>query len=204
VSFVGYATSVIEVYESSEPITIFLHENIGYLNEIVVVGYGTQKRKELTGAIATVPQSVLSQVTSSFDRSLGGDCCRIECYPKFRSAGCYFQYPYSWGNSITGGNEPLYVIDGFIFYNDNSSTRTGAGKIDGSLNPLTGINSADIESIEVLKDVSATAIYGSRGANGVILITTKKGKKGSNHVNYQGVAGWQQISKKLDLLNAEE
>jgi TonB-linked SusC/RagA family outer membrane protein len=204
VSFIGYTTSVIEVYEVSEPITVFLREHIGYLNEIVVVGYGTQKRKELTGSVASIPQNVLAQVTPSFDRSLGGTVAGLNVTQSSGQPGATSSIRIRGGNSITGGNEPLYVIDGFILYNDNSSTRTGAGKIDGSLNPLTGINSADIESVEVLKDVSATAIYGSRGANGVILITTKKGKKGSNHINYQGVAGWQQVSKKLDLLNAEE
>lgn len=81
------------------------------------------------------------------------------------------------GNSIYASNEPLYVIDGFIFFSEKNATQAGVGNIDGSINPLASINPADIESIEVLKDVSAKAIYGSRGANGVILVTTKKGKR---------------------------
>ena len=108
------------------------------------------------------------------------------------------------------------MIDGLIVYNDNASTRTGVGTsasavgsgttslYDGGLNPLAFLNASDIESIEVLKDVSATAIFGSRGANGVILITTKKGKRGRNTVNYQGTFSSQTINKKLDLLNADE
>ena len=90
------------------------------------------------------------------------------------------------GNSVNASNEPLYVIDGFIYFKDASVGSTGLGGIEGSLNPLATINPNDIESVEVLKDVSATAIYGSRGANGVILITTKKGQRGDRqaHINY--------------------
>ena len=106
------------------------------------------------------------------------------------------------GNSITGGNEPLYVIDGFIVYNDVSSTKTGARGSDAALDPLSFLNPSDIESIEVLKDVSATAIYGTRGANGVIIITTKKGSHGKNNINYSGTFGWSKIAKKLDFLDA--
>ena len=108
------------------------------------------------------------------------------------------------GNSITGGNEPLYVIDGFIVYNDPSTNKTGASGSDAALDPLSFLNPADIESIEVLKDVSATAIYGTRGANGVIIITTKKGSHGRNTINYSGTFGWTTVAKKLDFLNAEQ
>ena len=108
------------------------------------------------------------------------------------------------GNSITGGNEPLYVIDGFIVYNDPASTRTGAKTSDATLDPLAFLNPSDIESIEVLKDVSATAIYGTRGANGVIIITTKKGSHGKNNISYNASFGWSTIGKKLDFLNAQQ
>ncbi|MGZ3834850.1 MAG: SusC/RagA family TonB-linked outer membrane protein, partial [Mucilaginibacter sp.] len=107
------------------------------------------------------------------------------------------------GNSITGGNEPLYVIDGFPVYNDNSNVSTGAGS-GANVNALSTINPSDIESIEVLKDASSTAIYGSRGANGVIIITTKKGKRGTNNVSYQAYYGEQKIAKTLPLLNATQ
>ncbi|KAA6300257.1 MAG: TonB-dependent receptor SusC [Candidatus Ordinivivax streblomastigis] len=204
VSFINYKTLVLEIYEYSEPITIFLREDVSFLNEVVVIGYGTQKRKELTGAVSTIPTSIFSQITTSFDQSLGGSVAGLNVNQSSGQPGSTSTIRIRGGNSITGGNEPLYVIDGFILYNDNSSTRTGAGKIDGGLNPLATINTGDVESIEVLKDVSATAIYGSRGANGVIVITTKKGKKGSNHIGYQSTIGWQQVNKKLDVLNAEE
>ncbi|MDR0769485.1 MAG: TonB-dependent receptor [Dysgonamonadaceae bacterium] len=204
VSYIGYKTVLLDVYESSEPIAVFLQDDVNYLNSVVVVGYGLQKRKELTGAISTISGRTLSQIASSFDQSLGGSVAGLNVTQSSGQPGATSSIRIRGGNSITGGNEPLYVIDGFILYNDNSSTRTGIGAINGGLNPLTGINSGDIESIEVLKDVSATAIYGSRGANGVIVITTKKGKRGATHIEYQGAAGWQQISKDIDLLNASE
>jgi TonB-linked SusC/RagA family outer membrane protein len=204
VSNVGYKTVLLDVYEYTEPVTIFLQEDVNFLSKIVVVGYGLQKRKELTGAISTISSRTLSQITTSFDQSLGGSVAGLNVTQSSGQPGATSSIRIRGGNSITGGNEPLYVIDGLIIYNDNSSTRTGLGFINGGLNPLAGINSNDIESIEVLKDVSATAIYGSRGANGVIVITTKKGKRGAAHIEYQGAAGWQQINRDVKLLNAQE
>ncbi len=204
INFIGYRGQETDIYEYSEPITIFLPENLNTLNEVVVVGYGTQKRKELTGAVASVPKNTLLQITSSFDNALGGAIAGLNVTQSSGQPGASSSIRIRGGNSINGGNNPLYVIDGFSVYNDNSATSTGAGRNDAGLNPLSSINSADIESIEVLKDASATAIYGSRGANGVIIITTKKGKKGSNHINYQSTFGWQQISKRIDVLNGSQ
>lgn len=204
ISYIGYKEQETEVYESAEPITVYLSEDLKLLNEVVVIGYGTQKRKELTGAIATIPNSYLKQSTTSFDNALGGAVSGLNVTQSSGQPGATSTLRIRGGNSITGGNEPLYVIDGYILYNDNSNTRTGAGNFDGGLNPLSSINSSDIESIEVLKDVSATAIYGSRGANGVIIITTKKGNKGSDNINYQVTYGIQKVSKKLDLLNGSQ
>jgi TonB-linked SusC/RagA family outer membrane protein len=204
VSYIGYKEQETDIYEYSTPVSIFLTSNFNSLNEVVVVGYGAQKRKELTGAIATIPSSYLSQSTTSFDNALGGAVSGLNVTQSSGQPGATSTLRIRGGNSITGGNEPLYVIDGYILYNDNSNTRTGAGNFDGGLNPLSSINSNDIESIEVLKDVSATAIYGSRGANGVIIITTKKGNKGSDNINYQVSYGSQKVRKKLDLLNGKQ
>lgn len=204
ISYIGYKTVLLDVYESSEPITVFLQEDVNFLSGVVVVGYGSQKRKELTGAISTISERTLAQVTTSFDRSLGGAVAGLNVTQSSGQPGATSSIRIRGGNSITGGNEPLYVIDGLIIYNDNTSTRTGIGAINGGLNPLAGLNAGDIESIEVLKDVSATAIYGSRGANGVIVVTTKKGKRGATHIEYQGSAGWQQAGKTIDFLNARE
>ncbi|MDR3328497.1 MAG: TonB-dependent receptor [Prevotellaceae bacterium] len=218
VAFVGYKTQEIDVYEYTEPITISLREDFNYLNAVVVVGYGTQARRELTGSVATVSQISLAQQTVSFDKALGGAVAGLSVTQSSGAPGATSTIRIRGSNSIAGGNEPLYVVDGYVLYNDNSITRTGvggttsgvggsgasSGTVDGGLNPLTSINSADIESIDVLKDVSATAIYGSRGANGVIIITTKKGRKSGHSVNYQGSFGIKQINRTLDLLDANE
>ncbi|MDR3267930.1 MAG: TonB-dependent receptor [Tannerella sp.] len=204
-SYLGYNTEEVAIYEySTEPVTLFLHENTNQLNEVVVIGYGTQKRQELTGAIASVPPLSIAQPALSFDHALGGAVAGLNVTQSSGQPGATSTVRIRGGNSITGGNEPLYVIDGFILYNDNSSTRTGAGQFDGGLNPLASLNTADIESIDVLKDVSATAIYGSRGANGVILITTKKGKKGRNIIQYQLTLGTQKATRTIDVLNAQQ
>jgi TonB-linked SusC/RagA family outer membrane protein len=204
VKYIGYKHSEIDVYEYTEPLLIAIREDVNALNEVVVIGYGTQKRKELTGSVASVSPIALSQQTLSFDKALGGSVAGLNVTQSSGQPGATSTIRIRGSNSITGGNEPLYVIDGLIVYNDNSYTRTGAGRFDGGLNPLTSINSADIETIEVLKDVSATAIYGSRGANGVIVITTRKGTRGRNNINYQGTYSVQTINKKLDLLGASD
>ncbi|OAV68950.1 Outer membrane cobalamin receptor protein, SusC/RagA family [Bacteroidales bacterium Barb6XT] len=206
VTYIGYKTLDVAVYEYTEPITIELSENLRLLDEVVVIGYGTQKRKELTGAITTVSKESLSQLSTSFDNLLGGAISGLNVTQSSGQPGAASSIRIRGGNSITGGNEPLYVVDGVIIYDDSNSSSTSAGvsRIAERLNPLAAINPNDIESIEVLKDVSATAIYGSRGSNGVIIITTKSGKKGKNNIEYQYSLGWQQVSKKIDLLNARE
>ncbi|GHT32356.1 SusC/RagA family TonB-linked outer membrane protein [Bacteroidia bacterium] len=210
VSYIGYKTEEIDIYEYTSDLTVNLLENWNLQNEVVVIGYGTQKRKELTGSVATLSKNSLSQLSTSFDNLLGGAVAGVNVSQSDGLPGASSNIRIRGGNSITGGNEPLYVVDGVIIYNDdrtdnnNSSTGAGINKIAGGLNPLASINPNDIESIDVLKDVSATAIYGSRGANGVIIITTKSGKKGRNNIEYQYTIGWQTARKKLDLLNAHD
>lgn len=204
VALVGYKSQEIDVYEANEPIVIALSEDLNYLNEVVVVGYGTQKRKELTGAISSVPKESLSQIATSFDGLLGGAVSGLNVAQSSGQPGTTSNIRIRGGNSVNGGNEPLYVIDGVIIYNDNSSTNIGISRAAGALNPLAALNPSDIESIEILKDVSASAIYGSRGANGVIIVTTKSGKKGKTNIEYQYSVGWQQTHKKLDLMNARQ
>jgi TonB-linked SusC/RagA family outer membrane protein len=204
VSYVGYRPLTTDVYEYTEPITVRIRENLQLLNEVVVIGYGTQKRKELTGAVATVSKESLSQIATSFDNLLGGSVAGLNVTQSSGQPGATVNIRIRGGNSINGGNEPLYVVDGIIIYGDDSSTSTDIGRIGSRLNPLSAINPNDIESIEVLKDVSATAIYGARGSNGVILVTTKSGKKGKNNIEYQYTAGWQQTSQRLKLMNARQ
>ncbi|GAP72782.1 TonB-dependent receptor [Candidatus Symbiothrix dinenymphae] len=208
ISYIGYKTLEVDVYEYTEPLTVYLHEDRNFLSEVVVVGYGTQKRKELTGSVATVNKQALSQISTSFESLLGGAVSGLNVTQTSGQPGAGFNIRIRGANSVTAANEPLYVIDGVIVYDDNGATSsasgTGVTRVGGRIDPLASINPSDIESVDVLKDVSATAIYGSRGANGVIIITTKSGKKGKNNIEYQYSIGVQQAAKKLDLLGASD
>jgi len=204
VSFVGYRSKEAIVSSANKSIQVLLSEDAQLLNEVVVVGYGTQRRKELTGSVASVHQSVLEQPTLSVDGLLAGAIPGVQVTQNSGQPGEGSTIRIRGGNSVYASNEPLYVIDGFIHFSQRGATTAGAGNIEGQLNPLAGINPQDIESIEVLKDVSAKAIYGSRGSNGVVLVTTKKGKRGKNTVHYQYTLGIDINAKKLKLLNAKE
>lgn len=202
ISFVGYKSVDVEIYDNEEPIQIALTENRNQLEQVVVVGYGTQKRTQLTASVATVNADNLKQPAPSVESALSGAVAGLNVSATSGQPGAASTIRIRGGNSITGGNEPLYVIDGFIVYNDQSATQTGAQNAEAHLDPLSFLNPADIESIEILKDVSATAIYGSRGANGVIMITTKKGQKGKSNISYSGNFGFSSIGKRLDMLDA--
>jgi TonB-linked SusC/RagA family outer membrane protein len=202
VSFIGYRQQDIDVYEAGEPLTVELPEDYNLLNEVVVVGYGTQKRKELTGSVTTISKERLAQPVVSVNSLLSGAASGVNI-SEGGQPGSGFSVRIRGGNSINAGNEPLFVVDGVILYG-NDATKAGVNQVTASLNPLAAINPNDIESIEILKDVSATAIYGSRGSNGVVIITTKSGQRGKDKVEYQYSIGWQQAARKLDLLNASE
>jgi len=202
ISYVGYKTLEINI-DSYGHQDIPLQEANTQLNDVVVVGYGTQKKSDLTGSVASLPKAVLALPTVSFDNLLQGAVSGIAVTQSSGQPGSTATIRVRGGNSISFGNEPLYVIDGFIVYNNNDYTNTGASN-GASVNALSTINPSDIESVEILKDASATAIYGSRGANGVVLITTRRGKRGSADVNYSTYVGRQQVSKKLGLLNAAQ
>lgn len=204
VHFLGYKSQEINVLDEKKTIFVQLEEDINSLNEVVVVGYGTQRRRELTGAITSVSKTTLEQPATSINRLLEGSVAGLNVTQTSGQPGAGSAIRIRGGNSIYASNEPLYVIDGFIFFSEKNATQAGIGGIDGSLNPLASINPSDIESIEVLKDVSAKAIYGSRGANGVILVTTKKGKRGKNTIHYQYSIGVDKSAKKLDLLTASQ
>ena len=194
VEYVGYRALDVDVYDFEEPVEIALVDNSNKLNEVVVVGYGAQKRIELTSSISTVSEDVLRQSNTSIENALQGAVAGLNVSTSSGQPGAVSNIRIRGGNSITGGNEPLYVIDGLIVYNDVASTKTDAAGGDAALDPLAFLNPADIESVEVLKDVSATAIYGTRGANGVIIITTKKGLHGRNTINYTGTFGWSEAA----------
>lgn len=197
VSRVGYQTETVKVMEMKE-LQIILTESTELLNDIVVVGYGTQKKEDLTGAISSIVAEDLKKTAiTSPDQALQGRAAGVQVTQNSSAPGGSTTIRIRGGNSIQGGNEPLYVIDGVPVYNDD-------GNSGASLNGLSSIDPHDIASMQILKDASATAIYGSRGANGVVIITTKRGVAGHSDYNAGVYYGTQKVRRKYPLLNGTE
>jgi len=198
VSYLGYVTT--EHIATKDFVQISLKEDVKELNEIVIIGYGSTSKKDYTGAAETVAQMSLKATQKTLESSLQGSVAGVNVTQTSGAPGAGMSIRIRGGSSIQGGNEPLYVIDGFPLYNSEVTS----GVLSGTpTNPLSTINPADIESITVLKDASSTAIYGSRGANGVVIITTKKGSNTAATVNYDFTIGQQEVRKKIDLLDAQ-
>lgn len=165
------------------------------LGDVVVIGYGTQKKSELTGSVSSVSALEINEIpVVSLEKALQGRVAGVQVQQTSGQPGTGISLRIRGVSSIAGGNEPLYVIDGLPQFNDDVRGVDGLGTI----NPL------DIQSIEVLKDASATAIYGSRGANGVVMITTKLGKVGPSVVSFQSSFGLQRVMKKIPMMNSAE
>lgn len=177
-SSIGYITKEVPVNGQST-IDVALSEDVEQLQEVVVVGYGTKVKRDITGSVATVKSEELQQVpTASFDQALQGQATGLNVTASSGVPGAPSRVMIRGTSSISSGTEPLWVIDGMILSGQGGGELSGFSRnADGAtpLNPLATLNPNDIESIEVLKDASATAIYGSRGANGVIIVTTKSG-----------------------------
>ncbi|MDR1369136.1 MAG: TonB-dependent receptor [Dysgonamonadaceae bacterium] len=208
VSYIGYMAQEI-LTRNKTTFQIVLTEDSQALNEVVVIGYGTVRKSDITGSVASVKIGELREgVTTSVDQMLFGKSAGVNVVQSSGEPGGGFSINIRGASSVNAGNSPLYVIDGVPIDNArpiSSASILGFNENRSPRNPLSSINASDIESIEVLKDASATAIYGSRGANGVILITTKRGRKDEKaQVSYQGYIGVQNPSNKLDLLNAAD
>ncbi|WP_143305075.1 SusC/RagA family TonB-linked outer membrane protein [Chitinophaga vietnamensis] len=199
VSFVGFEAKNITLTSDNNLGSVTLVPDSKSISEVVVVGYGTQRKREVTGNIASVKGTAVAELpVQSFEAGLGGRAAGVQITvpngvvnnpPVFRIRGT---------NSLSLSAYPLIVIDGI-------PTFTGdVGSTNAPLNPLASINPSDIESIDIAKDAAATAIYGSRAANGVVLITTKKGKAGRVRLNYDGWVGFTQPTRLPKLLNANE
>ena len=186
-SFIGYKSQEIAI-GSQSTLNVALVQNAELLDEVVVVGYGTTKKKDLTGAIATVntKQLNLGGTVSNAAQALQGKTAGVVVTQSSRAPGQNATVRIRGLNSISTSNEPLYVVDGF-------PSTSGSD-----------INPNDIESMQILKDASATAIYGARGANGVILITTKRGKQGESHISFTGTTTMQTIQNPFSMLNGQE
>lgn len=199
VSYIGFTTKEIPVNGQSN-LNIILQESAAALDEIVVVGYGTQKKSDLTGSVASLSQDDMNPGANvSVDQMMLGRAAGVQINQASSAPGGGLAIRIRGSNSLNASNEPLYVIDGFPIDNSPNLGSGGVAEVSQNLsprNPLNALNPADVESIEILKDASATAIYGSRGANGVILITTKKGGKGKVNVTYDVYAGIQSVAEK--------
>ena len=200
ITSVGYSSQELSLNNRSE-ILVSLVSSASTLQEVVLTGYGSQKKRNVTGAIATFDAKNLDErPVLRVDQALVGQMAGVAVKQTSGGLGKGFQIQVRGTGSISAGNEPLYVIDGFPL----AATSPDRNGVFSGGNPLDNINPNDIESIQVLKDASSAAIYGSRAANGVILITTKKGRTGKAQINLNSYIGYSEPSRKLDMLNAEE
>jgi TonB-linked SusC/RagA family outer membrane protein len=190
-SAVGYESQSLKGYNISDDVTLSLlvklKDSSTILDQVVVVGYGTQKRKDLTGAVSSIKsQDIGDMAITRIDQALVGKAAGVQVKPSTGEPGASPQIRIRGIGSISAGASPLYVIDGFP-----------TGNIE-TLNPN------DIESVDILKDASATAIYGSRGSNGVVIINTKRGKAGKTSISLDTYHGWQKVERKPKMMNARE
>ena len=182
-SYIGMKTKEVKV-TGNGPVNVTLEDENTTLNEVVVVGYGTMKKKDLTGSVATVNNKALEAVpVASASEALTGKMAGVQVTTTEGSPDADVKIRVRGGGSITQSNDPLYIVDGF------------------PVETISDIPASDIEDITVLKDASSTAIYGSRGANGVILVTTKSGKAGQVKVSYNAYYSMKKIAKKMDVLS---
>lgn len=210
ISYIGFISQNIKV-GTDKSITVQLQEDSQSLDEVVVVGYGTMKKSDLTGSVSSLTSDNFKTGTDLTPQQLmQGSFSGVNISQNSGKPGGSNTIRVRGGTSITASNDPLYVIDGVPISTSagvnqsNISTSTTDFFDQEPVNPLANINPGDIESINILKDASATAIYGSRGANGVIMITTKKGKQGIRQLDYSFNLGISTVAKKLDVLTGDE
>lgn len=205
-SYLSFETKEIKL-NNQGVLNIRLEPDVNQLEEVVVVGYGTTKRSDVTGSLSSISSESLREVpVTGLDQAIQGRAAGVQVTQNSGAPGGSVSIRVRGiGSTLTA--EPLYVIDSIPVVNDNSVSRTQYDGIEGPVqanNTLNTINPNDIESIEILKDASATAIYGARGANGVVLITTKRGKAGRSKVSFDTYLGTQKLAKKVSVLNLRE
>jgi iron complex outermembrane receptor protein len=211
ISYIGYATQEISVADRTVINVVLEEESIG-LDEVVAIGYGVARKRDITGAMSSVKSEDFNVgVTIAPEQLIQGKIAGVNIVQSSGRPGAASTVRIRGTSSISAGNDPLYVIDGIPMQFNTANLHVDVTGQQGNspfssegFNPLNTINPSDIESIDVLKDASATAIYGSRGANGVILITTKSKKGVGESLTYDGYFGVSAIRKKLDMMNADE
>ncbi len=211
ISYLGYVTREVKVGNSSQTLNIVLEEDSKSLDEVVVVGYGTMKRSDISGASVTLGEKAIQgSIITSLDQSLQGRAAGVTAVNTSGAPGTSSSIRVRGTATINANAEPLYVIDGVIVQSQGQSgAQFGLGDALGNgaistISPLSTIDPADIVSMEILKDASATAIYGAQGANGVVLITTRHGKAGDAKFSYNGMLAINRQSKRLDMMNLRE
>ena len=186
ISYIGMKPKTVTA-NGDAPLKVTLEDDNTMLNDVVVIGYGSVKKKDLTGSVATVNSETLQAVpVANASEALTGKMVGVQVTTTEGSPDAEVKIRVRGGGSITQSNDPLYIVDGF------------------PVESISDIPANDIEDITVLKDASSTAIYGSRGANGVILVTTKSGKEGKTKVSYNAYYSWKKIAKKQDVLTARD
>jgi len=202
VSFVGYKTQEIVLKKGQSVVSIILEDDSEILEEVVVVGYGTMKKRDLSGAVAQIKSDeLLKGNPTDLSQGLAGKVAGVQVNQSDGAPGGGVSIQIRGTNSFSTSSQPLYIVDGVPFdTGDTPASETNNSQ--NKSNPLAFINPHDIQSIEVLKDASATAIYGSRGANGVVIITTKRGEKGSEKVEFSSNFTFSKIGKRIDVLKA--
>ncbi len=205
VAYMGYKTKTLPAVTTF--MTIQLEPNTSELNEVLVVGYGKQSKKDVTGAVTQLEAGSFKQgVSISPDNLIQGKVAGVRVVSTSGEPGAGVNVTIRGVGSIRSGSTPLFVVDGIPLSNDDvspSGTNVGFGS-SAAKNPLNFLNNSDIESITVLKDASASAIYGARGSNGVVLVTTKKGAKGDGTLTFDSSLGISTVANKLDVLSAGE
>lgn len=203
ITSVGFKATEIAV-KNQATISVELEEITNELSQVVVIGYGAVRKSDLTGSVASIKAEDLRAIpATSFDQAMQGRAAGVQVTQTSGKPGAEASIRIRGTSSINAGNEPLYVIDGLLVSSDGGDMTTGV-TLGPRIGALSAINPNDIESIEILKDASATAIYGSRGANGVVLITTKRGRSGTGSVTFDMYYGQQEVANKLKLLNAAQ
>ena len=207
-SFVGFSNTEVPVSSiTGNNFNIALEEDIQSLSEVVVIGYGSQEKRDATGAVTSVTSDEFNKgIIASPGQLIQGRAAGVQVTGASGEPGSGMNIRIRGTSSIRSGNNPLYVVDGIpLSGSDATSAGTDVGfGTSSARNPLNFINPNDIESISILKDASATAIYGSRGANGVVIITTKSGRKGTGALDYSSSVSVSRITKKYDLLDREQ
>ncbi|WP_188620687.1 SusC/RagA family TonB-linked outer membrane protein [Flavobacterium suaedae] len=215
-SYIGFANQEVKV-NGREVINVTLEENAQTLEEVVVIGYGTQRKDDVNSAVSTIRTKDIENLKqTTVDQMIQGKAAGVTVSNNSGQPGSAVSIRVRGTTSISGTNEPLYIIDGVPVSGDATGKSMSGRPISGNdfsasggagnnaVSPLSMINPNDILSIDILKDASATAIYGSRGSNGVVIITTKSGKKGTGKISYEGYTSVQSLYKKLDVMNLRQ